>query len=337
MDIQWDAAQGEEFNIGNEDFAQHAAAYREAVAADEEQNHAQRDRELKAIESAAGQYGPKIETALAAEDPEQLNALKQELSELVERPIERPEDDQLHERLQALDARYEAFAKSALAKAAIDVDAIRQEIVDAIGVKLPGHVALLGGPTIPFAIALIVTAPPQPPPSQLQLRTPYGLWAISDTNAGADRQSGRFYANATATVASSSAVKASIGSLFDIHSDVRSVRVDTQVDVTYCSIWAFGLGYASAEAILNLRLLDGTRELSNDRLSLARVIAPGLWAAEARPNGSFTMSCEIHRSRGASARYAAIAEVESWAGAGGASGALSMLSADLIGIDVSFT
>jgi hypothetical protein len=77
------------------------------------------------------------------------------------------------------------------------------------------------------------------------------------------------------------------------------------------------LGYASVEALLNLKVLDGTQLKGSNRLCLARSIGAVFWASSIYGSGAYMLSCEFNNSYGTSRNYAAMVELATWAGGGG--------------------
>jgi hypothetical protein len=77
------------------------------------------------------------------------------------------------------------------------------------------------------------------------------------------------------------------------------------------------LGNASAEILINLKVLDGTRLRGSNRLSLPRSIAVVFWASSIDGSGAYMVSCESDHPYGTPHNYAALVELETWAGGGG--------------------
>ena len=93
------------------------------------------------------------------------------------------------------------------------------------------------------------------------------------------------------------------------------MRVEAAPMLSYYAFAATGLiGYASAEAIVNLSVLGAT----SDRRSLARSIAVVLWFAgcEQKEPVRVPLACEFAPGRN---RYWAILQIEVWSGGGNGS------------------
>jgi hypothetical protein len=77
------------------------------------------------------------------------------------------------------------------------------------------------------------------------------------------------------------------------------------------------LGYASAEALLNVKVLDGSQLKGSNRLCLARSIGAIFWASSIYGSGAYMLSCEFNHSYGTPSNYAAMVELATWADGGG--------------------
>jgi len=103
---------------------------------------------------------------------------------------------------------------------------------------------------------------------------------------------------------------------------VRRVRVSATLDPFYYSNGAGGVAvYASSEMVVNLRVMQGSRIVASERVSLSRIITAvvGLGFTEGvRRNRPFTLQCEFTRPvSDDAATYTLIAEIEGWAATGG--------------------
>jgi hypothetical protein len=102
---------------------------------------------------------------------------------------------------------------------------------------------------------------------------------------------------------------------------VRRVRVSADLDPVGYYMGAFTylvLGYSSAETIVNLRVMEGTREVCSDRVSLARAISAVFGYPQPRGRRPVALQCEFTRAAHDSpATYNMVAELEAWAGVGG--------------------
>lgn len=161
------------------------------------------------------------------------------------------------------------------------------------------------------------------------LRPPYGLnYTQGSGYLTADRNTGRLWSLQSLSFIGSSQAIAQVGSAFQGPSTQRRVRVEATVLVNHYSVLtpAF-IGYASAETIINLRVMDGSRVIAHDRRSLARAIAAVFWMTELK-GGPFTIFMATEFWGSGARHYSAHVDVETWIGAGGiGAGALASGSA----------
>ncbi|TQM63665.1 hypothetical protein [Humibacillus xanthopallidus] len=127
---------------------------------------------------------------------------------------------------------------------------------------------LLGTGLVGYSINIgswwIPPPPPPPPPpsvstsvSTLTIPKPYTLGSTTGS-ATADRNTGRL-SNYNFLMVGSQQQLASVGGSFAADAAVRRIRVETVVDASYYTQIGAIWGYASAEVILNLKVLDGAR------------------------------------------------------------------------------
>jgi hypothetical protein len=164
------------------------------------------------------------------------------------------------------------------------------------------------------------TPPPPPPPpppavATLPIPKPYTLGSTTGS-ATADRNTGRLSSYNNVMVGSQQQL-ASVGGSFAADAAVRRIRVETIVDASYWTSIGAIWGYASAEVILNLKVLDGATVRGSQRLSLVRTISAVLWVSSDSGSGAYTLACEFDHAYGTPKTYAALVELETWAGGGG--------------------
>ncbi|KAB7746567.1 hypothetical protein GA707_03530 [Nostocoides sp. F2B08] len=150
------------------------------------------------------------------------------------------------------------------------------------------------------------------------LRPPYTLnYTQGSGYLTADRNSGRLWSLQSLSFLGSSQAIAQVGSAFQGPAGTRRIRVEATVLVNHYSAFtpAF-FGYASAESIINLRVMDGSRVVALDRRSLARAIAAVFWMTDLR-GGPFTIAMATEFWGGGGRQYSAHVDVETWVGAGG--------------------
>lgn len=110
---------------------------------------------------------------------------------------------------------------------------------------------------------------------------------------------------------------------------MRRIRVFARFDPTTYGTFANALlGYSSAEAIVNLRLLEGSTVVASDRLSLSRSIAAVIGSDHREGARPLTLQFDYTRpAPDDETTYTLVAEVEGWAGAGGLSDAITYVNA----------
>jgi hypothetical protein len=176
--------------------------------------------------------------------------------------------------------------------------------------------------------------PAEPPAPEVTARTyvaPYTSQGHSDDRAAADAATGRMSLWNALVLAGSSQKLAFITQDLPVGRGVRRVRVYVTLDPTVYGANAFNLGgYSSAEAIVNLRLLEGARVLASDRLSLGRAFAAAIGDSRVGATRPVTLQCEFVRpAPDDEATYTLVAEVEGWTGTGGLGGAAVDIAAVL--------
>ncbi len=166
------------------------------------------------------------------------------------------------------------------------------------------------------------------------LLPPFGLnWTLGNYTS-ANRTTGKLYAGDFAVLAGSSQAIAQVGSAFYGPYGTRRIRVEAKVTVDRYRVTAPAfLGYASAEALLNLRVMDGSQIVAHDRRSLARAIAVLFWVSELK-GGPFTVSMATEFYGGGNRQYSAHVDVETWVGGGGFVGPDASCSATVHQLDV---
>ncbi|WP_404388771.1 hypothetical protein [Humibacillus xanthopallidus] len=159
--------------------------------------------------------------------------------------------------------------------------------------------------------------PPPPPPavSTLTIPKPYTLGSTR-SGATADRTTGALRSYNHVEVGNQQQL-ASVGGTFTADAAVRRIRVETIVDTSYWTVIGAIFGYASAEVIINLKVLDGATLRGSQRLSLLRTISAVFWISSDSGSGAYTLACEFDHAYGTPKTYAALVELETWAGGGG--------------------
>ena len=117
-----------------------------------------------------------------------------------------------------------------------------------------------------------------------------------------------------------------ISQTLPVERGVRRVRVSATLDPVRYNLMSLTSpplgGYSSSEAIVNLRVMDGSLVVCSDRLSLGRSVTAVVGYLTPSGMRPVTLRCEFTRPVPDDATtYALIAEIEGWAGAGGLSAA----------------
>lgn len=174
--------------------------------------------------------------------------------------------------------------------------------------------------------------PPTTPPSDVKMAI-FTAPFTSEGHVGDDvvsqASTGRLALANAIHVAGSGQKLAFITQDLFVERGMRRIRVFARFDPTTFGTFANALlGYSSAEAIVNLRLLNGSRVVASDRLSLSRSVAAVIGSN--RTEGTRPVTLQFDYTRPApddETTYTLVAEVEGWAGAGGLSDAIVYVNA----------
>jgi hypothetical protein len=288
--------------------------------------------DLQAVGKVADQYDTPLQTALTqvGVDIKQLQADLAAFGKLTD-------PQQLAAAAKDLDAKYRPSFPKAYSVAGIDRDAIVAGMAKQI---LPrgSDPNLLTTSTEDTLITWGWTgsgSSSSPSPTDCGIVTtctpPYDLTAGtgSATDVQVNAQTGDLTLVNSATVAGSSQQLASVGVTVPIGHAVTHLRVEADVYIGWGGTHAIATpGYASAEVILHLKLLDGATVLQDQSLSLARSIAAVFsWDDKEIVPGVRRLTLDYARPGGAPSdvNLSAIVEVETWAGAGALGTALAEL------------
>jgi hypothetical protein len=177
---------------------------------------------------------------------------------------------------------------------------------------------------------------PEPPREAPDVSTatfvaPYSSEGHVGEHANADAATGQLSLVNGLALAGSSQKLAFITQDLPVERGVKRVRVFVTLNPTSYGTHAFNLsGYSSAEAIVNLRLLEGSRIVASDRLSLSRSVAEFIGASDREGSRSVMLQCEFTRPAPYDeTTYTLVAEIEGWAGTGGLGGATVNISTTL--------
>ncbi len=183
--------------------------------------------------------------------------------------------------------------------------------------------------------------PRKDPPSgatEIDMTAPYALTG-SQGFSWPTYSSGLLYVRRGYGFAGSGMALGYVGGSFVVDPAVRHVRVRAQIGENTCSLLLFGfLGYASGEALLNLRVTRGSTTVVLQRLSLMRAWSSVGCFDDRMNSSSRTLIVEFDRTPGdTNTDYSVAVEGEVWAGCGGLSSALSVVRAHVQSIHVWLT
>jgi hypothetical protein len=298
-------------------------SYLKIQAAGTAERGARLDRELAQLDLLAGKYQSTAQRA-AEEVGLDVEAMRDDFTKATEGADAESAADRFREVL----SRWQDPLSAAVAATGIDPSQGRTDALNILGDDVQSMLGATGATGKADGTGLIGVgysiddyyAPPKEPapaPSftQTALSAPYTL-SSAVGGATANPANGQLYSYNWVDVGSNQQL-ASVGSTFYADPTVRRVRIESIVDVSYGTLVMACLGYASAETLLNLKVLDGTQLMGSSRLSLARSIGAVFWASSIDGSGAYMLSCEFNHSYGTPRNYAAIVELETWAGGGG--------------------
>lgn len=152
------------------------------------------------------------------------------------------------------------------------------------------------------------------------LSAPYTSAGTSGDYSRAVAATGDLYLYANVEFAGSIQKVAFISQTLPVERGIRRVRVSATLDPVYYYVAGYSAppGYSSAEAIVNLRVMDGSRVVASDRISLWRLVTAVVGGGATSGSRPVTLRCEFTRpSPDDATTYTLIADIEGWAGAGG--------------------
>jgi hypothetical protein len=166
------------------------------------------------------------------------------------------------------------------------------------------------------------TPPPAPPPPDVTMQVlaaPFTSGGTLGEHSYVAAERGEMSLLSYVNYAGSTQRLAFTSQALTAEAGVRRVRVFATLDPVHFNTLAgaFLAGYASSEAIVNLRVMEGSRVVASDRVSLGRAIAAVFGVGGPYGTRSVTLQCEFTRATPDDATtYNLIAEIEGWAGAG---------------------
>jgi len=308
-----------------------------AVKSTQQQDHdehkAKLDKELKALAKISGSYEVKMQK-VARDEGLDLDRLQAELQS-----ISKTQDEgQRQETIKAFHGRYAPSLIRVVDRVGVDRVAAKREATDSVALpphakRFTDHQAATGHSR---ALALRgdydegligdgwytdppLPLPPPPPQSTRIVKTaPYELSATLGNEAVANRTTGEIRDNNETWVGSTQHL-ASVGSTFLADASIRRVRVEATINLDYYfTVIGAIFGYASAEVLINLKVLNGSEVVGSNRLSLLRQWGVVYWITSQSGQGTYTLAFEFDHSFGTPRTYAAIGELETWTGGGGA-------------------
>jgi len=207
---------------------------------------------------------------------------------------------------------------------------------DKEGASLASELNVASAASQPRSMLVIESPPPPPPPppptsdNDTVLRQPWPVRGTSGERSTANPQ-GNLTLFATAAGAGESHQMAFLGAPFSIEPGVTRFRATALYTPAEFEVRAFSLfifGYASAEAIVNIRIMEGSRVVASGHTSLTRERAAVIGWAELNDSPRVVVSCDYNRpDPQASSTYTVVTEIEAYAGAGGSAGARVWMNA----------
>jgi hypothetical protein len=174
--------------------------------------------------------------------------------------------------------------------------------------RISGIGKILGGKTTPAG------------PQQLSFKAPFTGAGVSGPTGSskATAADGKFETGLRLYWVGSDQARSFITQSLAVPAGVN--RVSVTANLTSLNWWqsvVIVLGYGNTETIVNLRVMDGSRVVASDRLSLKRISVPVGGASSASGAGPISLRCEFNRDRpGDISTYTLVAELEIWAGLG---------------------
>lgn len=282
------------------------------------QRKQQFDKELASLKSLSDRYAPALVEALKklGFDADAMRADFRAAAQARD-PAER------RQRMAQLAAKYKPQLMALAQSAGVNPAALRQQIV-----------AALNHPNLRFREGELGVlqvdgdpgAPPPPPPApdatEQVLSAPFtgvGKHVGYDRDGYADAATGLLFSLNGVSFAGSVQDLVFITQELPVETGVRRVRVSATLDpVSYNLIAVCFVGYASGEAIVNLHVMEGSREVCSDRLSLYHFTSAVVGYGTPTGTTPVQLQCEFTRANPDDASsYNLVAELESWAGGGG--------------------
>jgi hypothetical protein len=290
------------------------------------------DKELKALAKISDRYESQFQQASRDEGLD-LDRMETEL-----KSISNIQDD--NERQNKIKGFHDTYASSLIRvvdRAGVDRVAAKREAADIVTV--PAHAKRFKDRLSPTGGARVLALRgdydegligdgwyndppvplPAPPPQYTRVErvAPYEMNAFLGDGAWSRSATGEF-GDYNQTWVGSTQHLASVGSTFFADKSIRRVRVEATVNLPYYyTVIGAIFGYASAELLLNLKVLNGTQVVGSNRLSLLRQWGVVFWVTSQSGGGTYTLACEFNHSYGTPRTYAAIGELETWTGGGG--------------------
>lgn len=275
-------------------------------------------QELAALEKIASAYNPSFQAALEQVGGVDLGAIASSLKSVAGES----DPEALAELNKTLTATYAPLLQKALDIAQIDRDTVWKELNGIVPLATGGHFV----DTLLLSWGLLFPPEPTPPPppaaNEVHRRAPYDLQSSTggDLNSWANKMTGEVWSDQEVWEVGSSQALAAVGATVMVEPDVRQVRVDATASIVLGRLFIMVtaiLGYASAEVILNLKVLDGSRLVASDRLSILH----GWTAVAGSPlldgGGDYNLSCTVDRAGVVGpSTYSVLVEVETWVGVG---------------------
>ena len=273
------------------------------------------EKEMASLDSVARKLQPSL-----AEAQNKLGFDSQAMHAEFRAITEEPKGGLSAQRAAAFQTKYESQLIKLAQIAGIDLAAQRQQMITLLDlskaqVKESKVLAIIEiGDEHPPTPA--PTPPPPPDVTELVLSAPFTSAGTLGEHSLSNAARGDMSIGLQVNVAGTAYRLASISQTLAVEPGVERVRVFGAFDpARFVTMAVSTCGYASSEAIVNLRIMEGSRLIASDRISLWRVVSI-LGMSHQTGTRLVTLECDFRRPAPDEATtYTLIAEIEGLAGA----------------------
>ncbi len=187
--------------------------------------------------------------------------------------------------------------------------------------------------------------PPEPDVIERSYTAPYSYTSTGGAEverratSSANASTGDMIIDVSALGAMSLYKEASISQTIPVERGIHRIHVSVTLDPFMYAIGGAGVGYGSSEAVVALRITEGSRAeriFCSDRESLGRIIWAVVGYGVTQQWRPITLQCEFTQPVSETTNYySLVAEIEGWAGAGGFAAASSTQAAHIRQFQVS--